>query len=103
MDKRTIQIEDYNGNTIGAMELDMSYDGNISIINLIGFDIADEDEDDIFGTDGKIRLQANNKAVCINGAEWEANEADYDEERLDNMIRDTLPDDDYFEMNHYFD
>lgn len=98
-DIRTIEIEDYNGNTIGAMELDMSYDGDISIINLIGFDIADKDEDDIFETGGKIRLQANNKAIHIDSYD----EADYDEERLDNMIRDTLPDDDYFEMNHYFD
>lgn len=91
-DIRTIEIEDYNGNTIGAMELDMSYDGDISIINLIGFDIADKDEDDIFKTGGKIRLQVNNKAITCDEDEWGA-------EQLDNMIKDTLPDDDYFEIH----
>lgn len=92
-DIRTIEIEDYNGNTIGVMELDMSYDGDISIINLIGFDIADKDEDDIFETGGKIRLQANNKAVHLDPYD----EAEWEIERLENMIRDTLPDDDYFD------
>lgn len=29
--------------------------------------------------------------------------ADLEADELDNMVRDTLPDDDYFEMNHYFD
>ena len=29
--------------------------------------------------------------------------ANLEADRLDNMVRDTLPDDDYFEMNHYFD
>ena len=29
--------------------------------------------------------------------------ANLEADELDNMVRDTLPDDDYFEMNHYFD
>lgn len=59
MKGQTIEIEDYNGNTIGAIEVDISFDGNICINNMIGFDIADEDEDDIFNSHGKVRIQAN--------------------------------------------
>ena len=52
-----IEIEDYEGNTIGAI---LTKD-DIEIINIIGFDVADkEDYDDIFGTnDDKIRIQLN--------------------------------------------
>ena len=52
-----IQIEDFNGNTIGAILTNK----DIEIINFYGFDIADkEDYDDIFGTnDMKIRIQLN--------------------------------------------
>lgn len=52
-----IEIEDYEGNTIGAI---LTKD-DIEIINIIGFDVADrEDYDDIFRTnDDKIRIQLN--------------------------------------------
>ena len=52
-----IQIEDFNGNTIGAILTNK----DIEIINFYCFDIADkEDYDDIFGTnDMKIRIQLN--------------------------------------------
>ena len=52
-----IQIEDFNGNTIGAILTNK----DIEIINFYGFDMADkEDYDDIFGTnDMKIRIQLN--------------------------------------------
>ena len=52
-----IEIEDYEGNTIGAI---LTKD-DIEIINIIGFDVADmEDYDDIFRTnDNKIRIQLN--------------------------------------------
>lgn len=93
------EIEDYNGNTIGAIEVDMNFDGEINILNITGFDVADvEDYDDIFGTtDKKVRLQMNNRGLSdvLDEAEWQA-------DRMDNMVRDTLPDDDYFEMNNYF-
>lgn len=59
MQGQTIEIEDKMGNTIGALEIDISFDGNICINNMIGFDIADEDEDDIFNSHGKVRIQAN--------------------------------------------
>ena len=53
---RSIEIEDYNGNTIMAIELD-----NIgNIINYENCDIADIDKDYIFDTDKElIRLQCN--------------------------------------------
>lgn len=52
-----IEIEDYEGNTIGAI---LTKD-DIEIINIIGFDVADkEDYDYIFGTnDNRIRIQLN--------------------------------------------
>lgn len=96
VDNMTVfQIEDYEGNTIGAILTDK----DVEIINIIGFDIADkEDFDENFGTtDIVIRIQANNKAMHLD------DEVYWEEEKLDNMVRDTLPDDDYFEMNHYFD
>lgn len=54
-----IEIEDYKGNTIGAILTDK----DIEIINICGFDVADkEDWDDIFGTtDSKIRIQLNHR------------------------------------------
>lgn len=52
-----IEIEDYDGNTIGAILIDK--DIKIAdILSIEGFDIADKDVDDIFNTDGyKIRIQ----------------------------------------------
>lgn len=52
-----IEIEDYDGNTIGAILTDK----DIEIINICGFDVADvEDYDSIFGTtDSRIRIQLN--------------------------------------------
>lgn len=54
-----IEIEDYDGNTIGAILLDK----DIEIINSCGFDIADrEDYENFFGTtDSKIRIQMNRR------------------------------------------
>ena len=54
-----IEIEDYDGNTIGAILTDK----DIEIINIYGFDVADgEDYDSIFGTtDSRIRIQLNHK------------------------------------------
>jgi hypothetical protein len=51
---KVIEIEDYQGNTIGVLEI-----GNNHIIKMIGFNIADIDEHDyIFNTDKPIlRLQ----------------------------------------------
>ena len=56
-----IEIEDYCGNTIGAILTDK----DIEIINICGFDVADrEDYDEIFGTtDERIRIQCNNKRI----------------------------------------
>lgn len=58
-----IEIEDYNGNTIGAILTDE----DIKIINICGFDVADkEDYDSIFGTtDKRIRVQSNNKKINL--------------------------------------
>lgn len=54
-----IEIEDFDGNTIGAILTD----ANIEILNIQGFDVADVDDyDDIFGTtDQKIRVQINTR------------------------------------------
>lgn len=56
-----IEIEDYEGNTIGAILTDK----DIEIINIIGFDVADkEDYDYIFGTnDDRIRIQLNHEEI----------------------------------------
>lgn len=58
-----IEIEDYNGNTIGAILTDK----DVEIINICGFDVADkEDCDSIFGTtDERIRIQSNNKKINL--------------------------------------
>lgn len=54
-----IEIEDYEGNTIGAILTDK----DIEIIDTYGFDIADkEDYDYIFDTtDDRIRIQLNHE------------------------------------------
>lgn len=52
-----IEIEDYDGNTIGAILIDKDID-IADILSIKGFDIADMDIDDIFDTDDyKIRIQ----------------------------------------------
>lgn len=59
-----IEIEDYDGNTIGAFRIipNAFADGGIDISKLKNFDIADADEDYIFDTDDiLIRLQHNIK------------------------------------------
>lgn len=52
-----IEIENYDGNTIGAILIDKDID-IADILSIKGFDIADRDIDDIFDTDDyKIRIQ----------------------------------------------
>lgn len=52
-----IEIEDYDGNTIGAILIDKDID-IADILSTKGFDIADDDTDNIFDTDdNKIRIQ----------------------------------------------
>ena len=52
-----IEIEDYDGNTIGAILINKDID-IADILSIEGFDIADNDMDDIFDTeDNKIRIQ----------------------------------------------
>ena len=85
-----IQIEDYMGKVIGAILTD----NDIEIINVVGFDVADiEDFDEIFGTtDNVIRIQINNQKINFDSSI----EADWEADKLDNMIKDTLPDDEYW-------
>lgn len=57
-----IEIEDYDGNTIGAFRIipNAFADGGIDISKLKNFEIADADGDYIFDTDDiLIRLQQN--------------------------------------------
>ena len=59
-----IEIEDYDGNTIGAFRIipNAFADGGIDISKLKNFEIADTDGDYIFDTDDiLIRLQYNIK------------------------------------------
>jgi len=56
----TIEIEDYNGNTIGSFVIKSNIKHK-DIINLSGFDIADEEEDYINNEANLIRIQKINK------------------------------------------
>ena len=85
-----LEIEDYQGNTIGAVSLSVNKNGEIEIDNITGFSVADvEDFDYIFGTTDMVtRIQHERMS--------DEEQAEYEAEQLEKMIRDTLPDDELF-------